>query len=184
VSDNPNTQIVPVDGDNPESIVESAMPTRLGSLHYPEDSRKGKYLSYRACGFTIRESIRLVNVSERTLRRWRDADPEFAKIDLEGMGELRAKLGDHYIELEFRRNFRLILGQDYEIFNKAVEGQPLTDKEHAYLLKARGHYTPQQLETIERLIGEGGDEGFDFTKFVLSLHGERGDLEITGEKRR
>jgi hypothetical protein len=150
-----------------------------------DDSKKSTYLSYRATGFTIRESVEFVGVTERTLRNWRRYDPEFARWDREALGELRQKLGDRYLEIEFRRNYRLILQKDYDVIKKSVEDkEPLTYQESQYLLKARSHYTPQQLETIERILSgsEGGGEEFDWTSFVLSLRGRGGEVHIAARR--
>lgn len=176
----PNTQLVPVEGTvepgDTEKLVESMMP------YFPDDSRKSKYLGYRATGFAIREAVHLTGITERTLRRWRDADPEFRRLDLEAVGELRAQLGDHYIAHEYRRNMRLVLQKDYDVLSQSVDGGKLSDQDAAYLTKLRGFYTPQQLETLQKLIGESVGEKFDWTEFVLKLRNSRGELELSARK--
>jgi len=173
----PATINPPIDGDDTEAIVESLMP------YFPEDSRRGKYLSYRACGFTIREAVSLTGITERTLRRWREADPEFRKMDLEMVTDLRARLGDHYIAHEYRRNMRLVLDKDFEVFKRSVEGEELTDKEQSYLIKARSFYTPQQLQIIREILGESDQKDFDWTEYVMRLRSREGDtVEIAARR--
>jgi len=167
-----------IDPGDEQAIAESAMPV------FYEDSRKAKYLSYRACGFTIRESKELVGVTERTIRNWRHADPEFERWDREAIGELREKLGNRFLEIEFRRNYRLILQKDFDVLSRSVEGEELTYQENQYLLRARSHYTPQQLETLENILSgrhDGGPE-FNWTEFVLSLRGRGGEVHIAARR--
>ena len=172
-----------------EAIAESLVP------YYPEDSRKTKYLSFRACGFAVREAIELCGISQRTVMRWRADDSTFKELDGKGLGELRASLSNKYLELEFVRNYRLILLKDFAVIHKAVTGKDdkgnetvMSEREHQYLLKARAHYTPQQLQILDKVMsGEDGGAEFDFTKFILSLSrtadGVKQELRIEGQAR-
>lgn len=157
---------------DPQAIAESITP------YFPDNTKKTKYLSYRACGFAIREALKMVGVSQRTVMRWRATDPQFHHLDTLGYSDVKAKLADRYIELEFRRNYRLVLQLDYDVLTKAAWGDEMTTREERWLARVRQHYTPQQLEVLERILGEGGGGGeFDFTSFVLSL--KRGGSELT-----
>ena len=69
-----------------EAISEALVP------YFPEDGKKSKYLSLRACGFGFRESFQLSGVSMRSVMRWRKEDPEFRRLDLGSATELRNRL--------------------------------------------------------------------------------------------
>ena len=101
--------------------------------------------------------------------------------------EFRKALANEYCEIEFVRNFRLVMEKDHQIIKKALEvvgeffdaqGKKidipnLTKQENDYLLKMRAYYTPQQLSAISALTrggtGSKDDDIFDFTKAVLSF---------------
>lgn len=150
-----------------ESIATSIVP-------YQRDDPKARYLSLRCCGFSIREALKLIGNAHSTLFFWRQNE---VFVDLENrIPEFRKELGLEYANLEFMRNYRLVLEKDYRVLQKSLEKpkngeepEPLTTQEHQYLLKMRGHYTPQQLQAMEVISAAGGEEGFDFTKFVLTL---------------
>lgn len=168
-----------------EHIAQSIIP-------YQRDDPRARYLGLRASGFTIREALRLVGKAHSTLSFWRQND-DF--VDLEQrLPEFKKELALEYANLEFLRNYRLVLEKDYRILksslnpDKDTEGKPIPmpTQDQAYLLKMRTHYTPQQLQIIETLIrAETAGTGFDFTQFILtaskieqrvSLEVKRGNL--------
>lgn len=138
--------------------------------------KKAKYLSYRACGFTIRESIDLVpGLSEATLRRYRKEDENFRKQDGENLPTLRRETRADILNTEFARNYRLILKKDYDVISKSLDDKKiLNDQEHQYLLNIRKHYTPQQLAILKQLTEKGdisgGMSNFSFAKFVMVIN--------------
>lgn len=139
---------------------------------------KQKYLSFRACGFTIRESAQLTGIREKTVRAWRYLDGEFKKLDTTQLGELRDTFAEKFIEVEFLRNFRLILKKDYEVIIKSiVNPDELTQHESAYLKQARAHYTPQQLNIIRSALGGNGVSQFNYTQFIQNIFGGRADMD-------
>lgn len=149
-----------------------------------ESGKKARYLSYRVCNFSIRESTQLAKVTERAVRYWRETDESFAHIDGDGLTTLRKQMANEYLDIEFTRNFRLVLQKDFEVLFKVVtEGdEKLTDREHAYLAKLRNHYSPQNLAAIKQLLGGGTlEQPFDFTKLTLTIRREREELEIKSE---
>jgi hypothetical protein len=156
-----------INPDDADSVVQSIVTAT-------NDSRKVRYLGYRASGFTIKESLSLIGVGKypyKTLDRWRASDPEFVRQE-NNMDELRKTLGVEFAHIEFMRNYRLILQKDYVVITKSLDDtKELTTFEGQYLMKARGHYTPQQLEIMQKLIGAAKDEGqaFDFEHFVLTM---------------
>jgi len=158
-----------------EHIAEAMVP------YFPEDEKKSRYLSFRVAGFTFREALAMVGVHEKTVKRWRKSDPAFAAIDLTGLSELKKQLGAEYLNIEFTRNFRMVLEKDFRVLGKSLNGGVLSKEEDAYLLKLRAFYTPQQLVAIQQLIGEAKDEAFDFTRMVLEIRREKEQIILTKE---
>ena len=156
-----------VEADDSEAVVQSI-------ISATNDSRKVRFLGYRASGFTIKESLSLIGCGKypyKTLDRWRASDPNFVAQE-NNLSELRKTLGVEFAHIEFMRNFRLLLQKDYEVITKSLTPTyEMSTFEGQYLMKARGLYTPQQLEVMQKLIGASKEEGmsFDFEKFVLSM---------------
>lgn len=130
---------------------------------YPRDDPRARYLGYMSCGFTVREALRLVGRTKSTLSFWR-LDDSFVSLE-NRIPEFRKELSKEYIELEFFRNFRLVLEKDYIILTKSLTNEEMTRQEHDYLIKLRSQYTPQQLQILEA-VATGSDSGFNFARFV------------------
>ena len=147
-----------------EGIAQSLIP------YYMDGGKKARYLSYMIAGFSIMESVKLAKIHLKSVMRWRESDAKFKELE-ESTPELRQQLADHLIDIEFTRNFRLVLAKDFEILFKDATGGALTEKEQAYLLVIRKFYTPQQLMMVKQLISGDGDKSqpFDFTKTVLEI---------------
>lgn len=157
----------PVSGVQPhnsQEMIESWLPQF-------DDDRKAAFLSYRATGFSLSESYKLAGISLVILEKWQQTDPmfvsEYSKL-LEGTPRLRAL---RYIELEFIRNFRLMLVKDAQIITKALDpDSELTKQEADYLKTARQHYTPSSLQSLRGLLnGQSGQGAMSFTQFVLNM---------------
>ena len=165
-----------------EEISSSMLPRLLddGFGATPE-SKRADYLSKRICNFSVREACQLANVSEKSVRRWRDADPEFNRLDTEGMTDLRKALSTQLLDFQFTRNFHLVLQKDFRVLYKdAIEPEHMTENDTEYLGKIRQHYTPQSLAMVKQLLGGGStDKPFDFTKLTLSI--KREQIEIKQE---
>jgi len=159
-----------------ENIAKSLVP------YYTEGGKKASYLSYMVAGFSVMESCKLGKVHLKTVFRWRREDLDFAKIEEQCSTELRKRLADELIDIEFTRNFRLVLAKDFNILFKDAQNLALTDREQQYLLVIRKFYTPQQFAMIKQIIG-GGDTGeaFDFTKTVLTIRLERQEASARRE---
>jgi hypothetical protein len=154
-----------------ESIAQSFIPT------FSDDSKKATYLSYLIANFTHREACQLTPVSEKQVRRWKDADEGFERLCTSGLNELRKQFANQFIDMQFTRNFHLILQKDFRILYKDALGKPLTDNETRYLEKIRQHYTPQSLAMVKQLLGGGTvEQPFDFTKLTLSIKREQIDI--------
>jgi len=160
--------------ESPENIAQSTIPV---TIPYNRDDSKAKYLGYRCCGFTAAESLKLMDMSKSVLNFWRK-NAEFSNLESR-LPELRATLGLEYAQLEFLRNYRLILHKDYSIISKSINyPDGMSDRDYQYLLKARAQYTPQQLSIMEALSRAEAVGGFDFTDIVLKLSKEKHTLEI------
>jgi len=160
----------------PEDIAESIVP------YFPEDGKKSKYLAYRVCGFNHKESRFHAGVTFTSVKRWCEADTEFAKLDTTGLNELKEKLSAKYLNVEFTRNFHLVMQKDLKVLTKSIKSPDnLTPQENQYLLKLRAFYTPQQYAVIQQLVGEVTGEGFDFKKLIFEVSREREEVRITSE---
>lgn len=159
-----------------ESIAQSIVP-------YDRDDARCRYLGLRSSGFTIREALRLIGKAQSTLSAWRH-DEVFADLETR-IPELRRELALEYANLEFLRNYRLILEKDYRVIKSSLDKNVvLTAQDHQYLLKLRSHYTPQQLQIIEVLYAaDKAGEGFNFTDFVLSMSRTKESITIGTRKR-
>jgi len=173
-----------------ESIASSIIP-------YSREDARARYLGLRCCGFSPREALKLIGNAKSTLSSWR-SDAQFA--DLENrIPEFRKTLGLEYANLEFLRNYRLVLEKDYRVLKASLypvkdesgHTLPIPRQDQEYLLKMRSHYTPQQLQMIEALIREEGADGskFDFTQMVITasrleqrvrIEAKRGMKEVIG----
>lgn len=153
-----------------EAIAESLTP------YFTDDSDKTRYLSYRASGFTVLESCKLIDIHPRTVSRWRDKDERFNHYDTSGLSQLRKDLAATFTYAEFTRNFRLVLEKDFQVLSKAATKQDLSPDEKDYLHKIRGFYTPQQLQAIRQILmpQDSNQNGplpanFNFTQFVMNI---------------
>jgi len=165
-----------VEYPDPQAIAEAS----ITQFDLPQ---KTKYLSFRVCGFTITEAIRFAGITMRTRYNWRNTDPKFHIAD-DNAGQMRKDLADQYLEIEFRRNMRLVLQLDFEVLKKCAEKNPqLSPREQSWLNRLRQHYTPQQMEAMARALqGSGDGKDFDFTKFVMGLARGADKLVIAGSR--
>ena len=163
-----------------EEMASSLLPILQGDVG---DGKKASYLSKRVCNFSMRESCQLANVTEKSVRRWREADPHFNYLDTTGINDIRKKFATELIDMQFTRNFHLVLEKDFKVLYKdAVDDpkNPLTQEETEYILKIRQHYTPQSLAMVKQLLGGGTvDQPFDFTRLTMTI--KREQIEIVKE---
>ncbi len=165
--------------NDPEQISASIIPL------YSDDTKKAKYLSYRVANFSVMESCKLADCHIKSVRRWREDDANFNAIDIAGLSHIRKKYGAEYLNMEFTRNFKLLMQKDFDIIYKTVTGKQLTDQEFAYLLKIRAFYTPQQLAIINGIVKDVEDPSnpnkFNFTKLTMTLKSVKESTEQTIE---
>jgi len=205
-----------IDPGNPEAMAESLIP-------FMDDVLKDKYLALRACGFTIREAVHLIpsernttgHLSEAAVRRWRDDDSKFAEAE-RNIRTYRDVLAKEHLNIEFTRNYALILQKDFDILQKSMRpvtktsskvrmalisngmtpedadaamekahvatngDEPLTKQEHDYLLRARSHYTPQQLAILKQLVGKSDGNQPSWVDFVMEISRREERVRIEG----
>ena len=167
-----------------ESIAQSIIP-------YNRDDDRARYLGLRASGFKIREALKLLDKAKPTLSFWR-LDPEFVNLESR-LPEFKHELAIEYANLEFLRNYRLVMEKDFRVIRESLETvnnlegktvpKPMSNQDYQYLLKLRTHYTPQQLQIIETImnpnkVAAGTPSDFDFTKLVLTMQRSKETLEI------
>jgi len=169
---------VPANQDTPTEVLiaESVLPYMMG------DSKKTLYLSYRVCGFSVREAIKLADITQRSVMRWRKADPNFKEMDGPKLPEIRKQLGADFTHMEFLRNVRLLLKKDFDVLMKFVQGLDLSKLEQKYLGQMRKFYTPQQLEVLKRVLSGGiAPPSITFTQLVISLAKQKQNGQIPEE---
>ena len=145
---------------SPEASIASTL------IPWDRDDERALYFGYRASGMSVREALHLIQRSKPWLSLQRH-DPKF--VDLESrIPEFRRELSKEYIEIEFFRNFRLVLEKDHQVLQKSLDkNEGLSKFEHEYLLKLRTQYSPAQIQVLEALVS-GGQSGFNFAEFVAT----------------
>ncbi|KKL96767.1 hypothetical protein LCGC14_1841150 [marine sediment metagenome] len=136
-----------VEPDDYEEMLKARIPLS-------NNPRKASYLSYRAGGFSVRESCALVPVSFATVKAWRRDDEEFRQWESgEKLAWLQSNVAHDLLQMEFMRNFRLCLRLDKKVlFKAALSLSLLTDREMEVLKVIRKHYTPQDIIAVQRAL--------------------------------
>lgn len=139
-------------------------------IPYRRDDDRSKYLGYLCCGFSDEEALFVLGLNLTWLNLARQ-DIRFAELELR-IPELRKELSREYTELDFYRNFRMVLEKDHRVLRTSLgmetdeEGNPaeLSPYDQQYLLRLRSVYTPQQLQLLA--AATVGADGFSFSKWV------------------
>jgi len=164
VPESPVELNLPAGRDPENSIANTFIP-------YPRDDNRAIYLSYLACGLSPREATKLTGVDRTTVSWWRSF-PEFKKLE-ESIPTVREDVSKKFIEVEFFRNFMLVLEKDHQVLNRSLGLEAdkyktkiaMTREDQEYLLKMRTFYTPQHLAAMEQIV-KGGKGAFDFAQFL------------------
>ena len=158
--------------DNPKevSIAATLLPWR-------RDDSRARFMGYLACGFDIEESLYMIGKDYAWLDEQR-LDESFSSIELK-VPEIRKQLSKEYIEIDFYRNFRLVLEKDYRILEKSIKEEVLSKQEHDYLLKLRSAYTPQQLQILTQVISGASDGGWNFAQWVTQNQDKIRGVEVS-----
>jgi len=155
-----DTGVLSSDSDTPKqvSIAETLIPWR-------KDDNRARYLGYLACGFNPEEALYMLGLKLEWLEEQRQ-DDSFSAFELK-VPEIRKELSKEYIELDFFRNFRMVLEKDYRVLYKALDEDALmTNAENQYLLKLRSAYTPQQLQIMEQVMKGVGTGDWNFAQWA------------------
>jgi len=154
-----DTSLLPANSDTPKevSIATTLIPWR-------KDDYRARFMGYLACGFYIDEALYVLGLNMAWLEEQRE-DESFNAIELK-IPEIRKELSKEYIELDFFRNFRLVLEKDHRVLDKAIHPGDLSKQDHEYLLKLRSAYTPQQLQILEQVMKGVGGEGFNLARWM------------------
>ncbi|KKL63979.1 hypothetical protein LCGC14_2169710 [marine sediment metagenome] len=155
----------------PTSDVPTEVVTAQTLIPFRRDDDRSKYLGYLCCGFSFEEALFVLGLNMTWLNVARQ-DSRFTDLELR-IPELRKELSREYTELDFYRNFRMVLEKDHRVLRTSLgmdtdpeTGEPaeLSQYDQQYLLRLRSVYTPQQLQLLA--IANAGAEGFDFSKWV------------------
>jgi hypothetical protein len=136
-----------IEPDDYEEMLKARIP--LGN-----NPRKASYLSYRAAGFSVRESCVLVPVMFGTVKAWRRDDEEFRSWESgEKLSWLQSNVAHDLTQMEFMRNFRLCLRLDKKVlYRAALSLDLLTEREMEVLKIIRKHYTPSDIMAVQRAL--------------------------------
>ena len=143
-------------------------------IPYRRGDDRAKYLSWLCCGFSDEEALMVLGLTRGWLESAR-SDGKFTDLE-ERIPEFSKQLSQDYIEMDFQRNFRMVLEKDRRVIrislgmelvedeNGEMVPEQLSSFDQQYLLKLRSAYTPQQLQLLAA-VASGGD-GFNFSKWV------------------
>ena len=165
---------------NPTLQLPSGEPKEVSAaaslIPYRRDDLRAKYLGWMCSGFSDEEALYVLGLNRTWLELMRE-DSKFTDLE-ERIPELRKVLSQEYTEMDFYRNFRMVLEKDHRVLRTSlgmemVEDEDtgemvpeqLTSFDQQYLLKMRGAYTPQQLQLLGA-ISAGSDGGFNFAEWV------------------
>ena len=149
-------------------------------IPYRKDDLRCKYLGWMASGFSDEEALYVLGLNRYWLELQRK-DDKFCTLE-ERIPEFRKELSQDYTELDFYRNFRMVLEKDHRILRKSLEMEfeevedeetgevktvpvEMTSFDQQYLLRLRSAYTPQQLQLLEAVVS-GDNGGFNFSDWV------------------
>ncbi len=165
---------------NPTLQLPSGEPKEVSAattlIPYRRSDDRAKYLGYLCCGFSDEEALYVLGLTRSWLADAR-SDSKFTDLE-ERIPELRKVLSREYTELDFYRNFRMVLEKDHRVPRTSLGMEMVEDEDtgemvpaelssfdQQYLLRLRSAYTPQQLQLLEA-VASGGDGGFNFAKWV------------------
>ena len=145
-------------------------------IPYRRSDDRAKYLGYLCCGFSDEEALYVLGLTRNWLKSAR-LDSKFTELE-EHIPELRKQLSREYTEMDFYRNFRMVLEKDHRVLRTSLGMEMEEDEDtgemvpvqlssfdQQYLLRMRSAYTPQQLQLLEAVAGSG-DGGFNFAEWV------------------
>jgi hypothetical protein len=165
---------------------------------YPYDDLKGKFLRFRALGFSNVEACRALGIGKSVISEWRGDDIRFLNLESR-IPEFRKELAMDWISMQFARNMALAMLKDQDVLLKATNPRkimtrvviggkvsekevemeiPMSEQDHEYLKKMRGIYTPEQLEKLKEAV-MGDSEGLNWSKLISEISKRKGSVSIT-----
>ena len=145
-------------------------------IPYRRSDDRAKYLGWCSSGFSDEEALFVLGLTRAWLESARQ-DEKFLELE-ERVPEFRRELSREYTELDFLRNFRMVLEKDKRVIQRSLEMELVEDEDtgelvpaemspydQQYLLRLRSAYTPQQLQLLEAVVS-GKDGGFNFAEWV------------------
>lgn len=144
-------------------------------IPYRRSDDRAKFLGWCCTGFSDEEALYVLGLNRAWLADAR-LDSKFTDLE-ERIPEFRKELSREYLELDFQRNFRMVLEKDRRIMQRALEMEleeneagemvpaEMTPYDQQYLLRLRSAYTPQQYQLLEAVVA-GEDGGFNFADWV------------------
>lgn len=154
----------------PENDTPKEVAIASSLIPWRKDDNRSRYLGYLACGFNPDEALYMMGLGEDWLEEQRSSN-DFAVFELR-VPEIRKELSREYIEIDFFRNFRMVLEKDRRVLRASLELDadgdqlPMSPLDQQYLLKLRSAYTPQQLQILSQAVASVGKEDFNFSKWV------------------
>jgi len=141
-------------------------------IPYRRGDERSRYLGWLCCGFSEEEALYVLGLTTSWLR---DARLDKKFTDLESrIPEFQKELSREYTEMDFLRNFRMVLEKDHRVLRKSLEMEvdpetgeavEMSPYDQQYLLRLRSAYTPQQLQLLEAVVA-GNNGGFNFASWV------------------
>ena len=126
------------------------------------NASKARYLSWKASGFSVRESARAAEVTQATVMRWRKTDDNFRELEITYVRDLKRNLAADLLKLEFLRNMKMAMFKDSRVLQKAMGPLELmTERDFDYLKRIRPLYVASELLNLDRALApeyEGAEE--------------------------
>jgi hypothetical protein len=155
---------------------ESQFDTALSILQRVDgyDEKISSYISFRACYFSISESLKMANATKKELALWYE-DEDFHNLDTKLIKEFQKAHGKTALTIQYTRNFRLVVQKDAEVIAKSLDPDSILSKfEEQYLNRLRGTYSPEQLQKLTNSVQDGdGKTPLTFMQVVMMANGER-----------
>lgn len=162
-----------VDPFDPEQAVRAQMPLM-------DTWAKTDYLSYRACGFSIREAGLLAGVGQKTIQAWRRTDKDFLSWEGERLGELQHRIGDTVLRAQFMRCMHLTMKIDGDALKQLAFGsknmtdtKSISEDVKEWAKDAAKRYKSQDLAMMLKVLEpEGGTSGLGGLSLNVTVNNE------------
>lgn len=165
------SEIIPI-AENAESKFELAVTIlqRVDGF----DEKISTYLSFRACYFSINDSLRMAMASKKDLENWY-LNNDFHELDTVLIKDFQKLYHRQALTIQYTRNYRMVIQKDYEIVAKSLDPEcEMTKFEESYLTKMRGTYSPDQLVRLAGGLTDDTQKApLNFLQVVMMANNER-----------